>query len=413
MIIELNRAPLALLVIAYAAFVSLGLPDAVNGVAWPSVRDHFGLPQAGLGLLVATAALFYMASSFITPRLMVHFGVGGLLAASTGMVVAGLCGYGFTNSWVWFLVCAASIGVGSGAIDTALNHYAAMHFSMRHMSWLHGFYMVGAAGGPAIMTFVMVRGATFRSGYLIIAFLLSTLMMTFFVTRRSWNDKSAPALTDEDELEAPLRDDSPAAQEVTALSTAAGTWEALRSPVVRWQASIYFFACALEATSGQWVFTVMKEHHNLSTAVAGQWTTAHWVMAAFGRFFLGAWAERIGAVQMLRVCLLGAFAGTLIFTFAPLPWAPYGVLLIGLGLSVLYPLLMSHTPERVGERLAPAAVGIQVAMAMLGAALFPAFTGLLAGRYGLKMVGLVIVGLALMSIFTHERLLRLIGRPGL
>ena len=402
----MKRAPLALLVIAYAAFISLGLPDAVNGVAWPSIREHFGLPQAGLGLLVATAAVFYMASSFITPRLMRHFGVGGLLAVSTGLVVAGLCGYGLTNSWILFLLCAAGIGLGSGAIDTALNHYAAMHFSMRHMSWLHGFYMVGAAAGPAIMTTVMVRGATFRSGYLIIAFLLSALMVTFFITRRSWNDKTGLVLPDEDELEAPLVDDSAAAQEVAALSNAAGTREALRSPVVRWQASVYFFACALEATTGQWVFTVMKEHHGLSTAVAGQWTTAHWVMAAFGRFFLGAWAERIGAVRMLRVCLLGVLAGTLIFAFAPLPWAPYGVLLIGLGLSVLYPLLMSHTPERVGERLAPAAVGIQVALATSGAALFPAVTGLLAGRYGLAMVGLVIVGLAIVSIFTHERLLR-------
>ena len=405
----MKRAPLALLIIAYAAFVSLGLPDAVNGVAWPSIREHFGLPQAGLGLLVATAAVFYMVSSFITPRLMRHFGVGGLLAASTGMVVAGLCGYGLIDSWIAFLFCAASIGLGSGAIDTALNHYAAIHFSMRHMSWLHGFYMVGAAGGPAIMTTVMVRGATFHSGYLIIAFLLSALMVTFFLTRRSWNDQSAPALPDKDELEAPLVDDYAAAQEAMGLSNAAGTWEALRSPVVRWQASVYFFACALEATTGQWVFTVLKEHHHLSTAASGQWTTAHWAMAAFGRFFLGAWAERMGAVRMLRVCLLGVLAGAFIFAFAPLPWAPYGVLLIGLGLSVLYPLLMSHTPERVGERLAPAAVGIQVALATSGAALFPAVTGLLAGRHGLATVGLIIVGLALLSIITHERLLRLIG----
>jgi fucose permease len=392
LIIELKRAPLALLVIAYAAFVSLGLPDAVNGVAWPSIREHFGLPQAGLGLLVAVAALFYMASSFITPRLMGHFGVGGLLAASTGMVVAGLCGYGFFDSWISFLFCAACIGLGSGAIDTALNHYAAMHFSMRHMSWLHGFYMVGAASGPAIMTTVMVRGATFRSGYLIIAFLLSALMMTFFVTRRSWNDKSSTE------------------EEVAASPNNAGTWEALHSPVVLWQALVFLFACALEATAGQWIFTVMKEHHHLSTAAAGQWTTAHWAMAAFGRFFLGAWAERMGAVRVLRVCLLGVLAGTLIFAFAPLPYAPYGVLLIGLGLSVLYPLLMSHTPERVGERLAPAAVGIQVAFAVLGAALFPAVAGLLAGHFGLGMVGLVIVGLALVSIFTHEQLLKLLER---
>ena len=33
-----------LLLVAFLAFVSLGLPDAVLGVAWPSVRRSFDLP---------------------------------------------------------------------------------------------------------------------------------------------------------------------------------------------------------------------------------------------------------------------------------------------------------------------------------------------------------------------------------
>lgn len=46
------------LLIAYLAFVSLGLPDAVTGVAWPSVRESFALSQVGLGgLVIAGIAL--------------------------------------------------------------------------------------------------------------------------------------------------------------------------------------------------------------------------------------------------------------------------------------------------------------------------------------------------------------------
>ncbi|MBL9083094.1 MAG: hypothetical protein JNK76_14865, partial [Planctomycetales bacterium] len=44
-----GRHALLLLVIAYVGFVSLGLPDPVAGVAWPSVREAFGLEQAQFG----------------------------------------------------------------------------------------------------------------------------------------------------------------------------------------------------------------------------------------------------------------------------------------------------------------------------------------------------------------------------
>lgn len=39
-----------LIALAYVGFVSLGLPDAVIGVAWPSVRNAFSLPQSAAGI---------------------------------------------------------------------------------------------------------------------------------------------------------------------------------------------------------------------------------------------------------------------------------------------------------------------------------------------------------------------------
>jgi len=38
--------------LAYLAFVSLGLPDGLIGVAWPSIRAHFNLPVDALGWLL-------------------------------------------------------------------------------------------------------------------------------------------------------------------------------------------------------------------------------------------------------------------------------------------------------------------------------------------------------------------------
>jgi len=38
-----------LLVLAYAGFASLGVPDTVLGVAWPTLRDTFEQSQAAMG----------------------------------------------------------------------------------------------------------------------------------------------------------------------------------------------------------------------------------------------------------------------------------------------------------------------------------------------------------------------------
>jgi hypothetical protein len=57
----------------------------------------------------------------------------------------------------------AVLGLGSGAIDSGLNGYAARHFSVRHNNWLHGCWGIGASAGPALMTAAIARGHGYRS----------------------------------------------------------------------------------------------------------------------------------------------------------------------------------------------------------------------------------------------------------
>src|SRR5687768_8202392 len=92
-----------LLGLAYLGFVSLGLPDAVLGVAWPSVREVFALPQSGLGLILIALAAGFFVSSTLAGRLLQRLGVGKLLAVSTGLVTLALLGYALVPTWPLFL----------------------------------------------------------------------------------------------------------------------------------------------------------------------------------------------------------------------------------------------------------------------------------------------------------------------
>jgi fucose permease len=358
-----------LLALAYLAFVSLGLPDAVLGVAWPSLRDTFALPQVGMGAILATAAVAYFVSGMQAGRLMRALRVGLLLALSTGSVALGLAGYATLPLFSLFLFAACFVGVGSGAIDAALNTYAAHHFGPKHMAWLHAAYSVGAALGPVLLTALLTHGAGWRSGYAVISAVLGALALTFLLTRRQWEGGA----------------DSRTEADAASVEPTATAWEALRRPRVRLQSLIFFFYTGVEVTAGQWTYTVLSEGRGLSTAAAGTCASLYWGSLLAGRIASGFVIERLGTVRMLRAATGLAVLGALLFALPVLPPVP-GLVLLGLALAPIFPALMSETPRRVGSDVAAHAVGFQVSAGTAGVALLPSAAGLLAERFGLGLV---------------------------
>jgi DNA-binding PadR family transcriptional regulator len=68
--------------LTYATFISMGLSDGFLGIAWPSIRDTFGLPLAALGALSTTITIGALVTSFSIGHLLARLGVVWLLTAS-------------------------------------------------------------------------------------------------------------------------------------------------------------------------------------------------------------------------------------------------------------------------------------------------------------------------------------------
>ena len=58
-----------LLVLAYLAFISLGLPDATLGIAWPSLRRGFELSPSAIGLVLVVGVSGYFLSGLLAGSL--------------------------------------------------------------------------------------------------------------------------------------------------------------------------------------------------------------------------------------------------------------------------------------------------------------------------------------------------------
>lgn len=377
-----------LLIIACIGFVSLGLPDAVIGVAWPSIRQAFTLDQESLGLVFIGAGCGYVFSSGYAGRLVQAAGVGTLLTASSLLVALSALGYAMTPAWFGFLACALCHGLGSGAIDAGLNGFSAQHLSARHMNWLHACYCLGAMLGPLLMTGVLTSGLSWRAGYGAIAAAMLLLSLLFCGTRGRWGK--------------PLPDD-----EAAPASAPVGMLATLGHPTVWLQMAIFFCYTGLESTVGQWSFTLLTEGRLVPDAAAGVAVSAYWGSIGIGRVVLGVIVERVGIDRLLRCSLLTATAGLVIYA-ASSSGAPSacGLLLAGLGLAPVYPCLMTRTPQRLGAGLAAHAIGFQVSAATVGAALLPGCTGLVVQQFGLPAMPLAALGLILLIVLLHEALLR-------
>src|SRR5512138_1756886 len=94
---------IGLIILAYIAFISLGMPDGLLGVAWPSIRASFSIPLDAAGMLLTAVVVGYMTSSFSSGALISRMGVGRVLAASCALTGIGLIGYTLVPQW-WMMV---------------------------------------------------------------------------------------------------------------------------------------------------------------------------------------------------------------------------------------------------------------------------------------------------------------------
>ncbi len=384
-----------LVALAFLAFISLGLPDTVLGVAWPTVRERFGLTQSGMGLVLGFGVGGYFLSGLLAGRLVRALGVGALLAASSGLVALGLVGYALAPSWYLFFPVAAVIGLGSGAIDSGLNAYAAHHFPVRYMNWLHASWSVGATIGPAIMTTAIAVTASYRPGYAVLAAALGSMALAFATTRRSWDDPG----------------DDPAPAVAAAPRADPGGWGALRRGRVWMQIAIFFVYTGVETGTGAWCFTVLREDRGFGVEEAGVWTTVFWGSLTAGRVALGFVVDRFGPDRLLRLVTATALAGVAAFAALPGVWGGLGLVVLGVSLAPVFPTLMSRTPARLGVEVTHHAVGFQVSAATLGSAFLPGGYGLLATRLGVGAIPWALTGAMLLLLVLHEALLRGTGEP--
>ncbi len=365
-----RRSRLVLIGLAYLAFVSLGLPDGLIGVAWPSIRAYFNLPLDALGSLLVMFTAGYLVSSFISGRLLSLMSVGTLLALSCLATAVSLIGYAIAPAWPIIVALAIVAGLGAGAIDAGLNTFAATEFSARMVNWLHACYGVGATAGPVIMTSVLAARHPWQRGYAMVGGWQLALAFSFLVTRRLWPPVSSKA--------APF----------SAKITRASNISTLKLPAVWLSVAVFFVYTGIEAAAGTWAYSLFTEARGVSMLTAGAWVSIYWGGLTAGRLLSGVVAGFVPAHRIVGWCIIGIALGAgLIWSNVTSNLSFFGLGLMGLASAPVFPSLIAATPARLGQSHTANAVGFQIAGAVLGQSLLPALIGLMARKLGLEVIG--------------------------
>lgn len=385
-----SRPSLVLLVLSFVGFISLGLPDGLLGVGWPSIRASFALPVDALGILLFTFTSGYVIASFISGWILSRLRVGTLLSASCLLTGLSLLAYALAPTWGWMVAAGVLAGFGAGAIDAGINTFAARCFSARLVNLLHAFYGVGAAAGPLIMTAVLAAGHVWQSGYAIVGGIQLLLALCFGVTRHRW-----PVVQSQ-------------APQHGAARVSLGT--TLRLPATRTSIVFFMLYTGTEATAGVWIYSLLANGRGVSTAIAALAVSAFWGGLTGARIVFGMIPIKGNVDRVLSLCLVGIIAGAvLLLCDLHLTTHLAGALVLGFSCGPVFPLLIATTPQRLGAIHTANAVGVQIASAAIGLSAIPGIVGVLAAKYGLEMIAQTLLVLAVLLVLAHSVLARQSG----
>ncbi len=363
---------LGLVILAFTAFVALGMPDGLLGVGWPSIRAGFSIPLDAIGMFLAAAVAGYMTSSFLSGFLLARVGVGRVLAASCLLTGLALIGYTLAPQWWMMVLLGVFAGLGAGAIDAGLNTYVAAHFGEGLMQWLHASWGVGITTGPIIMTLGLTASNSWRFGYRAVGGFQMALAACFVLTLALWNQNNAPA---ENRSEKKLTEyQTPMAE----------TW---RHPQVWLSVLLFFLYVGAEASLGTWTYTLLTEARGVDQTLAGFFAGSYWFTFTVGRIVAGLFASRAGVNRLVLGGLVGALLGAGLLIWNPSEIANVlAVAVIGLAIAPIFPAMMSGTRSRVGDRDAANTIGMQMAATGFGTAIIPGLMGVLARHISLEII---------------------------
>ena len=353
-----------LLLVIYIAYIGLGLPDSLFGTAWPAIYPQWGLPISHANFVTIINCMGTTTASMLSARIIKKLGTGGVTALSTALTAVSLLGISYSQNFWWICILSLPLGLGAGAIDTALNNYVATHYSASHMSFLHCFYGVGITVSPYIMSLALSDNSTWQKGYRLAFFVQLGITLVMILALPLWKKvKTTEEASGEED------------NEILVLSYK----QMLGNTSIVMILLAFMTSCALEAMCNIWGATYLVDAKGFHPEKAASLIMFYYIGFTLGRFLSGVLANKLSSWFLtcsgISICGLAT-----IIILLPLPgiFSAVGLCLMGFGVGPIFPNLTHLTPIIFGKKISQSVIGAEMAMSYVAYMGIPFVFGLLA-----------------------------------
>lgn len=375
-----------LLVIIYFAFISLGLPDALLGAAWPAMRAELNVPISYAGIISMIIAVGTIISSLQSDRITKKLGTGKVTAISVATTAAALFGFSLSKSFPLLCIFAVPYGLGAGSVDASLNNYVALHYKSRHMSWLHCMWGIGATTGPYLMGYALTNGGGWSGGYRYIGIIQVALTALLIFTLPLWKGRKT------ENTESTV--ESAKALSLKQIFKISGAKEVM---------ICFFCYCAIEQTTSLWTSSYLTLYKGVSPETAASFAGMFFIGITVGRAICGFITMKFDDTNMIRMGEAFIALGTVAMLIPGNETISLaGLVLIGIGCAPIYPCVIHSTPAHFGADKSQAIIGVQMACAYVGTCAAPPLFGIIANKITIAALPLyLLIALGVMTVM-HE-----------
>lgn len=351
----IKKSRITIIILIYLIYISLGVPDSILGVAWPEVKESFGVPIYYGSIIMTIVSILAAFSSVMYTYIVDKLSVEKIVVYSCFLTAIGLLLIGCSTSF--FMICFAAIplGIGAGAADASLNNFVSENLNAKHMIWLHGFWGVGAVIGPTIYSVLQRVNYTWKLSTILISMLQFILVVILFLGRKKIKEYKS---TEEKNIEYNVK-------------------SKCNKYLIFLRILYIFVFSGFDVSINLWLATYLQECLNYNSEIASIVVTLYFASVMLSRFVVGIVSKNIEIKKIIFLGLIISALGTfLLLVSFNISMIIVSVLLTGMGMCVVYPFTLyeNHICYEIKE--AQKITSFQIAFNLVGGLIFPIVLGL-------------------------------------
>ena len=358
----------------YIGFITLGFINSIISPVISSIRADISMTYLEAGMILSGQFLGILISVPFAGILADRFGKKTFLIGGGGILIAGLLGCMFSNSFPALFAFCILTGIGNCSYEVGINAMLADNTeseSGKAMNYLHFFFGFGAIIAPVLATILLYTGSGWRS-----AFAFTILLPALFSTLLIFQ---------------PVKKIIPEVNNNQSGSI-------YMSPLL-WIFGLAIAAyVGIEASVYSWIPVYWGGVSGIKSIPASLTASFFWVTLTVGRLICGRIADKIGLTRFVLLVSIAVFLVSLSWTALPGAVFTLGcVFLMGFLLAGIYPTIMAYITDRFPGNSGKTVAFITI-FASIGGFFAPSLLGRLADYFGIKIFPIFLSVLALIMI---------------